>query len=109
VISDDDIEKAVDYLRNNATKAAKAKAERIYMVEYRKVAKSQIMRENDAKAIGVQEAIAYSDPRYVQHLKVMRDAIEEDVYHEWMMKAADAKIEAWRTQQSNARSLGKLG
>lgn len=109
MILDDDVEKAVDYLRNNATKAAKAKAERIYMVEYRKVAKSQIMRENDDKPVGVQEAMAYADPRYVQHLKVMRDAIEEDVYHEWMMKAADAKIEAWRTQQSNARSLGKLG
>lgn len=109
MIQDDDIEKAVDYLRNNATKAAKAKAERIYMMEYRKVAKAQIMRENDDKALGAQEAIAYSDPRYVQHLQAMREAIEADEYHGWMMKAADAKIEAWRTQQSNARSLGKLG
>ena len=67
------------------------------------------MRENDDKALGAQEAIAYSDPRYTKHLEVMRDAIEADEYHGWMMKAADAKIEAWRTQQSNARSLGKLG
>lgn len=109
MILDDDVEKAVDYLRSNATKAAKAKAERIYMTEYRKVAKGQIMRENDDKPLGAQEAIAYADPRYIQHLKVMQAAIEEDEYHQWMMKAADAKIEAWRTQQSNARSLGKLG
>ena len=103
MITDDDIEKAVDYLRDNAPKAAKAKAERIYMEEYRKVVKAQIMRENDDKALGAQEAIAYSDPRYQKHLEVMRDAIERDEYHRWMLTAADAKIEAWRTQCSNAR------
>lgn len=109
MIQDDDIEKAVDYLRDNATKAAKAKAERIYAEEYRRVVKSQIMRENDDKALGAQEAIAYADARYTQHLKAMREAIEADEYHRWMLTAAEAKIEAWRTQQSNARSLGKLG
>lgn len=109
MIQDDDIEKAVDYLQNNSTKASKAKAERVYMEEYRKVVKSQLMRENDDKTLGAQEAIAYADPRYTQHLKVMRDAIEADEYHRWMLTAMEAKIEAWRTQQSNARSLGKLG
>jgi 16S rRNA G966 N2-methylase RsmD len=108
VIDDDDIEKAVDYLRDNATKAAKAKAERIYMEEYRKVVKSQIMRENDNKAIGAQEATAYADPRYTQHLVVMKEAIEKDEYHRWMLMAAEAKIEAWRTQQANNRALGKI-
>lgn len=109
MISDDDIEKALDYLRDNGKKAAKAKAERIYMVEYRKVIKSQIMRENDKLAIGAQEAVAYSDPRYTEHLKVMRDAIEADEYFDWMRVSAEAKIEAWRTQQANARAEGKIG
>lgn len=108
MISDDDIEKALDYLRDNGRKAAQAKAERIYMVEYRKVVKSQIMRENDDKAIGAQEAIAYADPRYVTHLKTMRDAIENDEYYDWMRVSAEAKIEAWRTQQANARTQEKL-
>ena len=109
MITDEDIEKAVDYMRDNATKAAKSKAERIYMEEYRKVVKSQIMRENDDRPLGAQEAIAYADPRYGQHLKAMREAIEADEYHRWMLTAAEAKIEAWRTQQSNARAMGKLG
>ena len=96
-------------MRDSATKAAKAKAERIYMEEYRHVVKSQIMRENDDRPLGAQEAIAYADPRYGQHLKAMREAIEADEYHRWMLTAAEAKIEAWRTQQSNARAMGKLG
>lgn len=109
MISDDDIEKAVDYLRDNSSKASKAKAERIYMEEYRKVVKAQIMREHDDKPLGAQEAIAYADPRYKQHLEVMRDAIEKDEYHRWMLTAAEAKIEAWRTQSSNSRAMNKLG
>jgi hypothetical protein len=108
LISDDDIEKAVDYLRDNGPKAAKAKAERIYMEEYRKVVKAQIMREHDDKALGAQEAIAYADPRYAQHLKTMKDAIEADEYHRWMLTAAEAKIEAWRTQQANTRALERV-
>jgi hypothetical protein len=108
MISDDDVEKAVDYLRDNATKASKAKAERIYMEEYRKVVKSQLMREHDNKPLGAQEAIAYADPRYTQHLGVMKDAIEKDEYHRWMLIAAEAKIEAWRSQSANQRGLGKL-
>lgn len=108
MISDDDIEKALDYLRDNAPKAAKAKADRIYCEEFRKVVKGQLMRENDDKALGAQEAIAYADPRYKQHLEVMKDAIERDEYHRWMLVAAEAKIEAWRSQQANQRAMGKV-
>ena len=108
MISDDDIERAVDYLRDNATKAAKAKAERIYLEEYRKVVKAQIMREHDDKALGTQEAIAYADPRYTKHLEVMRDAIEKDEYMKWMSISAQAKISAWQTENANNRALGRL-
>jgi chromosome segregation ATPase len=104
MIPESDIEKALDYMRDNATKAAKARAERAYMEEYRKVVKAQIMRENDDKALGAQEAIAYADARYTQHLKAMREAIEADEYNRWMLTAAEAKIEAWRTQCSNQRA-----
>jgi hypothetical protein len=107
LISDDDVDKAVEYLRVNARPAAQAKANRIYMEEYRKVVKAQIQREHDGIAIGAQEAIAYADSRYTQHLKAMEAAIEKDEYNRWMMTAAEAKIEAWRTQQANARAEGK--
>lgn len=107
LISDDDIEKAVEYLRANARPAAQAKANRVYMEEYRKVVKAQIMREHDGVALGAQEAIAYADARYMQHLQAMKEAIEKDEYNRWMMTAAEAKIEAWRTQQANARAEGK--
>lgn len=108
MIQDADIEKAVEYLRDNARAAAQAKANRIYLEEYRKVIKAQIMRENGSIALGAQEAIAYADPRYTQHLEALETAIEKDEYHRWMMVAAEAKLEAWRTQQANRRALSNL-
>jgi hypothetical protein len=108
MISDEDVEKAVDYLRNNAVKASQAKANRIYLEEYRKTVKGELMREHMSQSLGAQEAMAYSDDRYKQHLLAMKDAIQQDEYHRWMMVAAEAKLEAWRTQQANHRSLGKI-
>ena len=105
MISDDDIEKAVEYLRSNSRHAAQAKAERIYMEEYRKVVKAQIMREALSDSLGAQESRAYSESRYIEHLKATREAIERDEYHRWMMIAAQAKIEAWRSQQANMRAV----
>lgn len=109
MINDDEVEKAVDYLRDNARKAAQAKADRLYMEEYRKSVKSQIMREHLSQPLGAQEREAYADPRYKTHLEALRTAIEGDEYHRWMLAAAEAKIEAWRTQSSNNRGLVKLG
>jgi chromosome segregation ATPase len=103
MITEDSVEQAVDYLRSNATKAAQARANRIYLDEYRKVIKATIMRQHQTESLGAQEAIAYSDPQYAEHLKAMQDAIQRDEYHRWMMVAAEAKISAWQTQSRNQR------
>jgi len=52
----------------------------------------------------LQEREAYSDPRYVQHLEAIKQAVEIDEGHRFLRAAADAKIEAWRTQSSNTRA-----
>jgi hypothetical protein len=103
MITDDEAEKAADYLRDSARVAARAAANSEYLSEYRKVIKAQIMREHDDLPLGAQEREAYADSRYESHLKVLKDAIEEAEYHRWMMKAADTKISTWQTQSRNAR------
>ena len=62
------------------------------------------MREHSDETLGAQEAIAYADPRYKQHLEVMRTAIEKDEYEQWMMTAAEAKVSAWQTMSRNQRT-----
>lgn len=103
MITDDEIDRALAYLRDTALKAAKARAERAYLEEFRKVLKGQIMRENKAESLGAQEAIAYATPRYIAHLDCIRTAIEADEHLRFLRVAAEAKIQAWQTQSANNR------
>ncbi len=109
MITDAEIDKALDWLRDNAGNAAQARANRVLVEEYRKTLKATIMSEHKDKPIGAQEREAYSDPRYVQHLQAMREAVEEDERYRWLYVSAQAKIEAWRSFQANYRIQGKIG
>jgi hypothetical protein len=108
MISDDEIEKALDYLRDNALSAAKARAERLYMEEYRKTVKAELMSQSNLEAIGAQERFAYAHDEYKGHLDAMRTAIELDERHRFLLRAAEAKIEAWRSEQANQRVMGRI-
>lgn len=103
-ITDDEIDKALDYLRDNARDAAQARADRVYVEEYRKVIKAQLMKESGTLSAVLQEREAYADPRYAEHLEAIKQAVFVDEGHRFLRAAADAKIEAWRTQSSNTRA-----
>jgi hypothetical protein len=107
-VSDEQAENALEYLRSNAGKAARAKAERIYMEEYRKTVKANVMQRHLDKAIGRQESEAYSSQEYKDHLEAMRAAIEADEFNRWGMVAAQATLDAWRTENANKRSEGRM-
>lgn len=104
-IKDEEIDRALDYLRDNADAAAKARAERVYVEEYRKTIKAKIMKEHDGKSAVIQEREAYADARYVEHLDAIRQAVANDERHRFLLSAADAKIQAWRTQCATERSM----
>ena len=103
-ITDEDIERALDFLRDTATEAAQARADRIYLEEYRKSLKAQIMKENAGLPIGAQEREAYLDERYKEHLRAYRESVFIDEKHRFLHSAALAKIEAWRSQSANERA-----
>jgi hypothetical protein len=105
MISEDDIEKALDYLRDHALLAAKAIAESWYMQDYRKVVKAEEMARCNESAVNAQERFAYSSDAYKEHLVATMTAIEKEQTERFLLKAAEAKIEAWRSQQANYRAM----
>jgi hypothetical protein len=109
IISDDDVQKALDRLRFQGGNAAKAKAERIYFEEFRKSIKASVMQRHLDMPVSAQEREAYNSEEYKKHLLVMRDAIEKDELCRWQMIAAQAVIEAWRTASANQRGESKIG
>ena len=108
IISDDDVQKALDYLRLNAPKAAQARANKVYMEEFRKTVKAQLMTVYSALPVNAQEREAYRSKAYTDHLTALKDAVYQDELNRWGMVAATSTIEAWRTQNANRRGEGKL-
>ena len=105
MITEEEVEKAIDYLRDTAIEAAQARADRIYLEEYRKSLKAMIMSEFAGLAIGAQERQAYRDKRYTDHLEALKQAVFSDEKIRFLRVAASAKIEAWRSQSANLRAV----
>lgn len=99
--------KALDFIRDNAPAYAQAKANVVYMTEYRKSLKAILMSKCREETIGAQERFAYSHPEYIAHLAAMQEAIAEAERLRWLMVGAEAKIEVWRSLESSARAEGR--
>jgi hypothetical protein len=95
--------KAIQYLIDTAPLYAKAKADRMFLEEFRKSRKAQLASQAGTEVLGKQETFAYAHPEYIQILEGIREAVEKEETYRWMMTAAQAKIEVWRTQQYSAR------
>ena len=95
--------KAIQYLIDTAPVYARAKADRIYLDEYRKSKRAQLMAQAGTEVLGKQETYAYAHADYVGILEGIRDAVETEEKYRWLMTAAQARIEVWRTEQYSAR------
>lgn len=99
---------AIDYIIRHAKKFAQAKADRIYLEEYRKSLKAILMKQSMEMAIGAQERDAYAHPDYVELLKGLRAAVEAEEKLRWDLVAAQARVEVWRSQEATNRMETKL-
>jgi len=99
MISQRDIEKALDFLRDSAEAAAVNRSNRVYMEEFRKSLKAQLMSDNIDMAVNAQEREAYKNVEYITHLEAMKEAIYQDEKLRFLIEAAKIKISAWQTME----------
>jgi hypothetical protein len=91
----------------NAAKFAKAKSERIYLDEFRRTKRALLMKqamEMGYESAAAQEREAYAHPEYVELLKGLAVAVEQEELLRWKLTAATLKTEIWRTESANERS-----
>lgn len=105
-MSQDTLEKGLDYIRKNNKAHAKAKAKRVYLSHFRKSKLAILMgkaQANGVEKVNAQEREARSDPEYLQILEALEEAIavEEESY--WWMKLAEFEFEKWRTEEATRR------
>lgn len=101
---------AVDFLLKNAGMFAKAKAERVYLEEFRKSKKALLMQEAFCAGVDTmagQERDAYARTEYQELLKGLREAIEIEETLRYQLIGAQLRVDIWRTNQANNRFIEK--
>jgi cytochrome c biogenesis protein ResB len=95
--------KAIQFLIDTAPLYAKAKADRMFLEEFRKSRKAQLASQAGTEVLGKQETFAYAHADYIEILEGIREAVEKEERFRYLMVAAQARIEVWRTEQYSAR------
>jgi hypothetical protein len=108
-ISEKLVQDAFDYLLEQPDNAAKARAERLYMEDYTKVVKAELMSECNSEKLGEQERYAYAHPKFKAHLENLKTAIARDEKHRFTLNAKNAILDGWRTIEASNRALSKIG
>jgi hypothetical protein len=99
-----DPNKAVDYIIANSGKFAQAKAQLVYLEEFRKSKKALLMAQSTAKAAVEREQYAYGHEDYLALLGGIKAAIEVEEDLRWKLEAAKIRVEIWRSQEASNRT-----
>jgi len=106
-----DPNQAIDYIIAKSSEYAQARANRIYMEELRKTIKAELCKtalHHGFDAVNAQEREAYSDPNYKSHLLAIKQAVEAEEKLRWMLIAAQARIDVWRSQEASNRAVERM-
>jgi hypothetical protein len=96
---------AIDYIIKHSKLYAKAKADVAYLTEFRKTKKALCFQNSMKTTMAEKEADAYAHPEYQAVLEGLREAVEEAEKLRWMLVAAQARIDVFRTQEASNRFL----
>jgi hypothetical protein len=106
-----DTEELIHQFRNLADKYAPAKANREYLEEYKKSLLALLMKDAEKKGFSsatAQEREARADPRYIEQLEVLKQAVHDEEKLRYHMKATEIEIEVWRTREASARTERRM-
>ena len=104
MITDDQINSALDYLRDSAPKAAVARAQSRTLEKYLGVVEAQQKSHAVGRSNAAAQDEARASPEYKQALDAWEEAVRRDCEFTMLREAASSRIEAWRTQSSNERA-----
>lgn len=105
MISDEAVEKALDWLRDNAELIGQAKERTIKAGHMLKHVEALEFMASEEKSAEARKSDARTTKRWLDAIR--EDAVAAGKYEEMkaLREAAALKIEAWRTEQSNFRAM----
>ena len=103
-------EEAAQTIREKAPRYGEAKAQRVYLEEFRKTKKALLMKDALARGIeaaNAQEREAYAHPEYQELLQGLAAAIEIEEKLKWHLEAARMRCDIWRTEEASNRATDR--
>ncbi len=107
MITEEAAEGAVEYLRASAEKAAAARGNVALLEQMLKVTRAKLKSRSTVKTDSGREDEALASEEYIEIVRGYQAAVEEDALYRMKREAAIARIDAWRTQQSNIRGMSR--
>lgn len=102
-----DINEAVDYMIRHSKEYAIAKANVVYLEQFRKTQKAICFQSSLRSTMAEKEADAYAHKDYITVLDGLKDAVEAAERLRWMLVAAQARVDIWRSQEASNRNIDK--
>lgn len=104
IVTEQELEKALDWLRDNAIEIGEAKKRSVLASNMLRHIKALEMKKHSGP-VSAQEREAYASEAYREAL--YEDAVAAGEYEKLksLREAAALKIEAWRSEQANFRSM----
>jgi len=105
IVSDEELSKALDYLRDSAGAIGDAKARAVRAGHMLKHIEALLMKGSGEKSAEARKADARCSEKWLE--AVEEDAIAAGEYEKLksLREAAALKIEAWRSEQANYRAM----
>ena len=107
MIPEEKVEQALVFLRKSAEPAAQARAEHLYLAEWLKTVRAQVKLKQTGMSNAAAEDVALASQEFHDALVAYKQAVETDSGYRFKREAAQAVIEAWRTEQASLRAEGK--
>lgn len=106
-LSDEQVERRMQKLRDTANQYADAKAEYEYLEDFKKSKIAILMKDAESKGFATaaaQDREARAHPDYLQLLEGLRAANATAEKLRWELRLAEMKAEIWRTLESSRRA-----
>lgn len=100
-----DPNEAINFMIKNSEAYANAKAQVVYLTEYRKTVKAIGFQRSLKNTMAEKEADAYTTAEYISCVEGLREAVAEAERLRWMLVAAQARVDVWRSQEASNRSI----
>jgi hypothetical protein len=100
-----DPNEAINFMIKNSEAYALAKAQVVYLTEYRKSVKSQGILRSLKNTVVEKEADAYTTIEYKECVEGLKEAVAEAERLRWMLVAAQARVDCWRSMEASNRAV----